>query len=86
MTTPKALQEFLALPLPEGWNLEPVIGDRWISIHCPTGMCTVDIRSRIIRRGGYVTYGPSIDNIKHYTGRGWVRRLHADAVSLLQGH
>jgi hypothetical protein len=75
--------ELVHLPLPDGWRREPVLQDRYVVIGCPAALCTIDTALRGFRGGGYVTYGPLLSPRK-YTGRGWVARLHADAVAWLR--
>jgi len=81
-------ETFLALPLPENWTSGLAHnGKRWVFIAAPgAGAVTVDLEHRAIRPGLYATYGRAIDD-RTYTGRGWVERIHADAVhSLLEGY
>lgn len=72
-----------ALGLPDGWRADEYAA-RWLIVHCPViGGVTLDMEQRCARAGYTNTSGKAI-SAKKYTGRGWVAKLHGDAVSWLQ--
>ena len=82
-STRSVLSELAHLPLPERWRVDPAFQDRYVVIGCPAALCTIDVALRTFRGGGYVTHGTALAT-GVYTGRGWVSRLHADAVAWLR--
>lgn len=77
------LSELTCLPLPEGWSVDPVFNERYVVIGCPAALCAIDVSLRTFRAGAYATHGASLST-GTYTGRGWVARLHADAVAWMR--
>jgi hypothetical protein len=74
--------------LPEGWR-SYWLGDRWMSIVAPNALATIDLQARQVRPGGNNTCGDFIrckgGGLTYpHRGRGWVERLHADAVAWLR--
>lgn len=84
-TTRAALAELARLPLPTGWKVEAPFAARYIVISYPGASVTIDVALRTFRAGGYVTHGTTLTT-EEYRARGWVARLHADAVAWLQAN
>lgn len=82
----KAVASLLVgMPAPAGVTVEPVFKERYVVLSTRGAMVTIDAGARGFRSGGYITYGSFVG--RHgtcgYNGRGWVSKLHADAVAWL---
>jgi hypothetical protein len=82
MSTRANLAALMARPLPEGW-IRWSLAERYACIGNDAAMVTIDAERRCFRAGGNVTHGTTLER-EYYTGRGWLKRLHDDAVAWLR--
>lgn len=70
-------------PLPESWTSEPDGESHTILRHPEAGYVTIDWERRGFRAG--VSRIGTMASTKTYSGRGWRKKLHTDAVAWLLG-